>query len=468
MPGRLGPRPDQGLRLPRIDRPLTRDPVRPVRRRGEAGGTDYSTAIESYNSDSDYKRWRSGLDYWQSSGRVWGDLTRFYLIRSFRGYGALPGPQLMSVTYMPSASSPEGAWMTVVRRRGALILPQPLQAQDMVMDTSHPDEANHRLTLDVSATLTPQQIEAWADFIGDQFEDSADGTGFPAGLLQDPVDTIAYTLVAVDGVAGTLSFDLSRPFMRRRPSQYRPRAFWQKIAYDRKIPLSWRNTGDRYLCSSHKLYCSCPDHAGRLIADLESPGASERKRFPRPAAGRTISGEAESREVGYAKRWRDLSRRSDQRRECKHMHAQRWSLGYPFYEPSDYESGDPDRGFQDPGGFMRSEDVFRYHARRELTLDRLAPALADASGIAVDARDSIPENEEIPAPAARRPVLWTTTREPAAIRCKVGDWWLRRGTESLQLFDPAAQRFVDSIVVGAESKPVIEAVSEVGLVPPEV
>lgn len=467
MPGRLGPRPDQGLGLPRIDRPISRDPAKRTRRRGESGGGDYSTVVESYNSDSDYKRWRSGLDYWQSSGKIWADLRSWYLVRSFRDYGALPGPQILSVTSMPSNSSPEAAWVVAVRRRGAIILPQSLLSSDITMNTVPVDSSNHRLTLDVSATLSVGQIEAWSDFIGDQFEDSATGTAYPAGLIEDPLNVVAYTLVAVDAQAGTLSFDLSRPFMRRRPSPFRKRSFWQRMPYDPRAPLSWRATGDRYLCSSHKVSCGCPDYTGRQIADLESTGANPRRRFPRPSAGRTMSGSAEAREVGYAVRWRDLDPRSDRRRECKHVHAERWSLDYPFYEPSDYESGDPNRGFRDPGGFARSEGVFKYHARRELTLDRIAPALADVSGIEVDARDSIPENEEIPALAERRPILWATSLEPAAVRCKAGDWWLQRGTQSLKIFNPTSQKFVSEMPVGGGVKPVIEEFGGSGLVPAE-
>lgn len=436
---------------------------------GQTGGTVYPTILEAYNRDSDYKRWRAGWDYWQGSGKSWADLERYFLVRSLRDYGALPGPQLTTVTYFPSGSSPDASWTVVNRNRGALILPQLLRAENMVLDTSRPEADRHRLILDVSSTLTSTQIMEWSAFIGDQFEDSAVGTESPQGLIAEPIDTIAYTLVDINPDQGQLFFDLSRPFMRRRPNPRKDRAFWQRVNYDRRLPLSWRNNGSRYLCSSHRFFCSCPDYSGSRIADFSGDSSASQALFPRPSAGRSLEGRWESQAVGYSSRFRTLSDRSDQRRECKHIHAVRWSVGYPFYEPSDYQiSGNEDRGFQgiSSGEGLESSEVLRYHRRREQTLDRLGNALAESSRISIDARNTVPADEEVPT-GDRSPILWSTDTEPAALRCRKDDWWLPRGTNTLKVFDPSTERFVELVTVGSSRKPFLEEIPAKGLIPRE-
>lgn len=469
MPGRFGPRIDRGLGLAPVDRPLRpSSPGSGSRRSNERGGTYYPTVLEAYNRDSDYKRWRAGLDYWQGVGKSWGDLERLYLLRSFRDSGALPGPQLVGATYFPSQGAPEGAWTVVCRRRGTLILPQPIQRTDIALRIDLADPAEHRLILDVSGSLSSEQLQVWKGFVGDQFEDSADGTAYPQGLLSDPLDVVAYTLVEVDTDGRRLLFDLSRPFMRRRPLPDRPRSFWQKVAYDPRSPVLWRADGSRYLCNSHRLTCNCPDFSGGRIADLSGQLSGSQDRFPRPGAGRTMQGNWEKEGVGYRTRWRDLSPRADRRRECKHIHAVRWSLGYPFYEPSDYELGNDDRQFQNErSGSVSSEQIFRYHGLREMTVDRLAIALADSAGIAVDSRDTIAEDDLAPAQPGRAPVLWTSRREPEAFRALPDDWWVQRGTSILRVFNPQAQRFVSERTVAGQLRPVIEEVPEGTLIPPE-
>jgi hypothetical protein len=472
MAGRVGPRMDRGLGLASVERPLRAPKAGSYgssnRRGGGTGGTTYPTVLEAYNRDSDYKRWRAGLDYWQGSGKSWGDLEKLYLIRSFRDFGARPGPQLVSTTYFPSNSSPEGAWTVVCRRRGALILPQLLQQSDISFEVLHPRVDQHRLVLDVSSTLSAAQIREWQAFIGDQFEDSATGTDYPGGLIADPIETIAFTLVDVDADGGRLLFDLSRPFMRRLSNPLRPRSFWQRVSYDRRQPLSWRNDGSRYLCSSHRLYCNCPDFSGGRIADLSGLTTGSQSRFPRPGAGRSLESRWEQGNVGYRANWRDLPPRSDQRRECKHIHAVRWSLEYPFYEPSDYQINSDDRQFQgSSGGSLSGDEVIRYHRLRELTADRLAFALADSSGIAVDTRDTIPSDDTSPAQAGRASVLWTTQREPEAFRAVRDDWWVQRGTGVLRVFDPVAGRFVGSKATNVGVKSVIEEVKPDTLIPVE-
>ena len=472
MPGGYGRRFDANGSLGsagRFDRPMK--PRSPGSNRTSdrapqgTGGTIYPTVIEAYNRDSDYKRWRAGADYWQGSGQGWSDIEQFYLVRLFRDLGVNPGAQLVSATYFPSDSSPDASWVVTCRRRGAVILPQLLRQDDIVLDTSHPNAERHRLILDVSQTLTSEQLETWGLFVGDQFEDSATGTGFPSGLIEEPIDTIAYTLVEVDKGAGKLLFDLSRPFMRSRPNSEIPRAFWGRIQYDRRAPMSWRNNGSRYLCSSHRFYCSCPDFSGYSTASLQGEQSASQALFPRPSAGRGTGSTWERASVGYLRRWRDLSFRVDQRRECKHIHATRWSVDYPFYEPSDYEIGNSERHFTGGAiGPLYSGKVMRYHQQRGLTLDRLAPALADAIGVLLDAGETVSPDEEAPAQPGRRPVLWTTEREPAASRAVSDDWWLQIGTATLRVFDPAAQRFVETKVVDGQGVPVVQLAGATDLV----
>jgi hypothetical protein len=164
------------------------------------------------------------------------DLRRTLLVRGLRDHGALPGAQANQVTLFPSDTSPEGAWAVVNRRRGSIVLPQPLQSADLTWRM-----AERRLELDVSASLSAAQIKAWADFIGDQFEDSAAPAGAcGARVLGEETEAVAYTLIGVDPAGGKLIFDLERPFvrLRARPDQLRVR--WSRARFDATAPLRWR------------------------------------------------------------------------------------------------------------------------------------------------------------------------------------------------------------------------------------
>jgi hypothetical protein len=467
MAGRVGPRLDRGLRLAPVDRPLKQGSAgSSSRRRDGPGGTYYPTVLEAYNRDSDYKRWRSGLDYWQGSGKSWGDLKRSYLIRPFRQYGTAPGSQLLSATLFPTGSSAEGAWTVVTRQRGALILPEPLSQGMVSYDLSAPRASGHRLLVDVSGVLNPEELANWKSLIGDQFEDSAiapaDGELIPQLALEpNPLESVAYTLVDVDTDAGKLVFDLSRPFIRYQPSAIKPRSFWRRLSYDGRDPIPWRADGTRLLCSSHRFYCNCPDFSGTRVADLIGGATGSQDRFPRPGAGRSVVSEWESQAAGYKSRWRDLPDRSDQRRECKHIHAVRWSLGYPFYEPSDYGVGEIDRLQISSGSSgLSASEIFLYHGRREVTVDLLATSLADNARVRIDAGDTVSPDESVPAQPGREPVLWTTSREPAAHRARSDDWWLQPGTKVLKVFDPGLERFVEFRQEGGQPVPVIELLSD--------
>jgi hypothetical protein len=466
MAGRVGPRMDRGLGLASVERPLRAPKAGSYgssNRRGDGtGGTTYPTVLEAYNRDSDYKRWRAGLDYWQGSGKSWGDLQRFYLVRPFRDYGTAPGPQMMSATLFPTGLSPESNWTVVTRQRGALILPEPLRDDRISYDLSISRPDQHRLVLDVGGILSESQLQDWQSLIGDQFEDSAiagaDGAlSIPSALAPNPIESVAYTLVDVDVEGARLLFDLSRPYVKKRPNPLKPRSFWQRVGYDGRSPIPWRGDGTRLLCSSHRFYCNCPDFSGSRIADLIGDSNEGQSRFPRPGAGRSIGGRWESEAVGYRSRWRDLPDRADKRRECKHIHAVRWSLNCAFYEPSDYEVGSAGGAFirAESAGLSASE-VLRYHGRREITIDMLASSLADSSRVKIDAGNTVSPDELAPVQPGRQPVLWATQREPAAYRCRSDDWWLQPGTKVLRVFDPTVQRFVKVRQDGETFVPVIQ------------
>lgn len=467
MPGGYGRRVDAGRSLGRVDKPLKPQSAGSYRTADRApdgaGGTVYPTVLEAYNRDSDYKRWRAGFDYWQGSGKGWSDVETQYLVRSFRDFGTAPGARPVGVTYFPSSGSPDASWAVTCRRRGAFILPGALQHTDLRIEALHPSPGQHRLILDVSSRLSSEQLKAWDSLIGDQFEDSATGPDYPHGLLNDPIDTVAYTLVSVDHQEGALLFDLSRPYVRVRPNAEVPRAFWRKLSYNRRLPLAWRADGTRHLCSSHRFYCSCPDFSGSATASLQGGPRGGQALFPRPSAGRGQLDPWERENVGYLRRWRDLPLRIDERRECKHIHAARWSAGYPFYEPSDYVTGGDGQLFAgSAAGSVHSAEVAQYHRERGLTLDRLAPGLADCAGLLLDAGSLVSPDPQAPAQPGRKPVLWTTSQEPTPDRAVVDDWWLEIGTATLRVFNPGAQRFVDTTTVGGESMPVIERVGTLG------
>jgi len=459
MPRGYGQSFGKGLDFGRVDKPskpraagLYRSPRD---HDGRSGGANFPTVLESYEKNSDYKRWRAGWDYWQGGEKSWADFTRDYQVYLFRDFGSTSKFWKARATYFPSDSSPEATWIVGTRLRGSLILPQPLLASDITFDTVYANPARHRLILDVSSTLSAGQLKNWENLLGDQFEDSGEAVGAEVRAALDPLDTVAYTLVDVDQEEGRLSFDVSRPFVRFRPNPQKKQAYWRRLPYDGITPLGWRSDGSRFLCSSHRFFCSCPDFSGRRVADLLSGGSPDQVAFPRPGASRPISDPQESRDVGYLARFRTLADRSDQRRECKHIHAVRFSLGYPFYEPSDYPLNDPyGQFYRSTSKRLSTEEMFRYHRLRRLALDRLAIPLAEANGVRSTPGDVIGSDPDAPLQPGRPPVLWSSPGEPAAFRCQEDDWWVDRGTQVLRVFSGSVGRFVDQVAAGGVSVPV--------------
>jgi len=421
---------------------------------GQYGSTAYPTVLESYNRNSDYKRWRLGQEYFFGTGRSWGDYQIYSLARFVTG--AVDGSSKEVTTLFPSATSPERTWYASCRTRGSLILPSPIQSAAITLNTADADPANHTLTYNVSGILTAAQVGVFSIFIGDQFEDSADGPSYPDDLVERDAGSVALTLTAVNASALTLTFDLSRPAGR---VERNGRIYWDTLPYDPSNPTIWRSDGTRHLCSSFKFFCCCPDHLGGALANLERPGGGQpRDLFPKPNAARSVNSAWEREGVGYYRQWRTLPRRRDERRECKHIHAFRWQCGVPWLEPDDYPVGD-DRIFlefqADAERAYSSEEIMEYFRLRQLNWDRFAITVADAVGIILfpggDPRDSVRPDA--------RPLLWNDRETPLPEWCRQNDWWMERGTQRLRIFNASTQVFDEIVTAGGVDYPVLEILS---------
>lgn len=455
MGKRLGSRPDAGDRMPSVSQPLPKRPAGIYPRKGsgagEYGSTAYQTVIESYNRDSDYKRWRLGQEYYFGSGRSWADFSIHTLARFVTG--AVDGTSKEIVSLFPSSTSPERAWYAGVRTRGSIIIPQPLQSGAITLNTDDPDLANHTLTWQVTGVLSPTQVAVFNTFIGDQFEDSATGPNYPEDLVERDVGSVALTLIAANPGTMTLVFDLSRPHGR---IERNGRVYWEKLTYDPSNPIVWR--AGRHICSSFKFFCCCPDHLGGAVANLDVPSAGQsRDQFPLPNAARSVQAPWERQGAGYYRQWRTLPRRRDERRDCKHIHAFRWRCGVPWMEPSDYPTGDSREFLEFAAEAERkfySEEIMEYFRLRRLTWDRYVLTVADSVGLILFP-DGDPREAIRPDP---RPLLWNDGQEPDPTWCRLNDWWLERGTQKLKIFNSNTNRFESTVVIGGTEYPVLQVV----------
>ncbi len=420
---------------------------------GEYGTITFPTVLENYNRTTDYKRWQLGQAYYYGLGRSWDDV---YLYSNTRfSTGAVSGVSKDIVVMFPSKSSPERTWYVGCRTRGSIILPQPLSPSAITTFTSDPDPANHELVYDVSGVLTAAQVGIFNVFIGDQFEDTASGPNYPDDVVKEPVGSVALTLKAASSSGMTLTFDLSKAYGRVKVNNT---IYWKKLDYDPAAPNLWNTTGSRHLCSSHKLFCCCPDHLGGALANLEFPNENAgMDAFPLPNASRTVFSKWEKEGAGYYRQWRSLPQRIDERRECKHMHALRWECGIPWYEPNDYPVNDDDLrsfGVQMERDF--DNEVYRdYNARHRINYDRYILSLAEVVGINLfpggDVRESIRPSS--------LPMLWNDPTEPLAIWCRQNDWWLKRGSQQMRIFNSATQAFESTVTKGGVDYPMIESVA---------
>lgn len=412
---------------------------------GGRGGTRYPTVVEAYNFDSDYKRWKLGMEYWFGNGKAWIDRELFLLARLRSG--PVGGTSHLIATLFPSRTGPERAWHVTSRVRGSIILPAALTFAAVSFQMESPDWSEHRLVYDTRGVLNEAQLVAWTQLVGDQFEDSASGPSYPDDLIPRPVDAVALTLVEVDAINNRLIFDLSRPYVRITRGE---RIYWKAGTYDPADPLLWRLDGSRHLCSSPKFLCSCPDFQGRSVANLAGGDGSDSEDFPMPGAGRKVDSKWESDAAGYYSQWRTLDQRADRRRECKHIHATRWGHGVPFFEPSDYPIGGELAWVNEQALRERTyefAEVLQYYEKQLIGYDRLLPAVADVIGLQLDPTGDLRGTEPSFRPESN-PILWNDPAEPQYEWARQNDWWLKRGTNEVRAFSPADGGF--SELIGGE------------------
>lgn len=419
------------------------------------GGIRVPTLIEGYERDSDYRRWQAGMQMWFGKGKAWLDQQQaFYAqLKTPPVGGAMP----LVVQMFASLDSPESAWQTTLRPRGAILMPEPIRPGQLSLDRSG-EPGQHRLIYDVRGVLDRDRLSVWRAFIGDQFEDSARGSIYPDDLIEQPLGAVALTLVEVDVSTFRLIFDLSRPFVRHVSG---PRTYWRRIGYSPQAPVFWLADGSRHLCSSHRFECSCPDYQGRAIANLQGTGGPVRERFPVESAGRGAQIPWEQDAIGYSKKWRDLDRRMDRRRECKHIHAVRWQAGVPYYEPSDYPTME-ERDWVDDRSLLDRAYSFRelgqFLARQMISFDRLLLGVAPSVGLELDPTGELRGGAPTFRPV-NQPILWSDSTEPPYAWCRQNDWWSPRGTQRVLLFDPPSGGFVEEL----DGEPVLRPVPGLGL-----
>lgn len=452
----------QGLGLGKI--PRRADGIYPTKESGlgQYGSTAYPTVIESYNRETDYKRWRLGMEYYFGAGRSWAEIQ----IRSFgKFFNSAAGNDELDMTgskeitaLIPSGGSPEKAWYCSCRTRGSLILPSPLDSAAITLNTSDPDPANHTLVYDCSAFYSPNQVAVYNSFIGDQFEDTASGPNYPDDLVQKPVGSVALTLISVNIASRTLVFDLSRPCVRVFTNG---RIYWKREEYDPTDPLSWNTSSGRHLCSSFKFFCCCPDHLGGALANLEYPGGNQAtmSEFPLPNTGRAVNSAWERQGAGYYRQWRTLPDRRDARRDCKHIHAYRWQCGVPWLEPSDYPIGGERNELEALAQLERgysSAEIYDFFRLGKLNWDRYALTVGNTVGLVIfpggDVRDNVRPDA--------RPMLWNDSQRPLDSWCRNNDWWLQKGTQELKIYNFAAKEFRDKVVKGGIEYPILEIIPD--------
>ena len=452
MPKGLGGNPGRKFGFPSMSRPL-KEKAKGIypdasTGAGEYGSVVFSTITEAYNRESDYKRWKLGQEYYFGKGRSWGDQQLNILARFLNGTANFSDEinqrgSREVVTIFPSPNSPEKAWYVATRVRGSFLLPQPITAARVTLNQADPDPANHTLVLDVSGIYNADQLAIYNVCIGDQFEDSATGPNFPDDLVEKDAGSVALTLIAVSTTSMTMTFDLSRPHRR---VEINKKIYWKREPYDADDPevptYTFNQDGTRYLCSSFSFFCCCPDHLGGAVANLDyvDKTGSNIDTFPLPNANRSVISAWESEGVGYYRQWRTLPNRRDERRDCKHIHAQRWACGVPWYEPSDYPTAaerdllefmTPYERAMDPNEFLA------YFRKKRLSWDRFILSIAESVGLVCFPGGDVRENIR----PFGGPMLWHDSVEPNPDWCRNNDWWLQRGTQSLLTFNQSTQEF---------------------------
>lgn len=428
--GSLAGKTSKGLKLDRIDRPNAKR-VKGLQPTGEEAGrygsTRYPTVIEQYNRDSDYSRYRAGQQYFHGIGQQLTDVETDALARIYSGDRIR---QINAITTkFPSKTSNDNSWITGRRQRGDVISRVPFTFEMARLDQNGDDPSQDRLVVNAKALFARDQFQAGHCqlVVGDQYEDSfidARGTDPQEGLA----GSIALTLVEIDEDEQTLSFDLSRPYGRVATAQGNIK--WTKLPYVQSDPYVFRF--GRHLGNAYKFYCTCPDFAGALSANIQNTGRfnSQGRRFPLPPASRTLRGEYESEMIGFEKRWRDLPLRSDERRECKHIHCLRWQLGEPWREPNDEPLGSSE-GLIHAGKSVEvnpfNESGFSaYFRNRELDWLSVVQAATGVMGFNMSPVGPMALRTD-------RPQLWNLERAPEPEHVRPNDIWIRRGSKEIRI-----------------------------------
>ena len=82
---------------------------------------------------------------------------------------------------------------------------------------------------------------------------------------------------------------------------------------------------------------------------------------------------------------------------------------------------------------LADQEFDEYMVLRELNKDRYILSLAEVVGIELfppsDVRDGIRTDT--------RPMLWNDREEPDPAWCRQNDWWCKRGTQNIKIFNTA-------------------------------
>ena len=429
----------KGLSLDRVDKPNAKR-VKGLNPSGaeanQFGGTRYPTVIEQYNRDSDYSRWRHGQQYAQGIGQSYADHSVGLKARFMIGERQHTAPAVLQL--YPSSSSPEYSWVSARRIRGSCTSMKPFEKSRITLQQNPDDPSSDRLIYQIHDEFKDDDLlmRHLQLLVGDQIEDSFSGPSHENRIASDTGST-ALTLLEVNPDTRTLVFDLSKPQGRVNANG---KVRWAKLQYDPGNPMIWRE--GFFLGTSIRHYCGCPDYCGKLTANTQSTDfASSGRRFPIPAAQRTVGSEYEKEMVGFEKRWRDLPERVDQRRECKHIHCTRWDTKTPWFEPSDMPVGG-DEQLIHAGSDLQIGDPFgeaasNYQRNRTIDWQQTVQAACGALGFATEVTGSMDERTD-------RPQLWILKQPPLPEHTRQNDYWLERGTKNLHLF-MEGQGWVDSM-----------------------
>ena len=434
--GSLAGKTSKGLGLDRVDRPNAKrvKGIQPTGAdAGQYGTTRYPTVIEQYNRDSDYSRYRAGQQYFHGIGQP---LTDIQTPAAAKLYGGEDLVTVHTVTIkFPSRSSNDASWMTAIRRRGDVVSKVPFTFEMARLDQDSSDPAEHRLVVKADEMFSENCLKPGHCqlSIGDQIEDSfidAQGGDPQTGLA----GSVALTLVEIDENEKTLSFDLSRPFGRVATEQGNIK--WTKLPYVQSDPYMF--AFGRHLGNSNKFYCTCPDFSGAMAANIQKADrfGSTGRRFPLPPASRRLRGEYEQELVGYEKRWRDLPMRSDERKECKHIHCCRWIAGEPWREPTDSPVG-ANEGMIHAGKSVETDpwkvDGFRSYFRdRELDWLNIVQASCGAMGYNMSPVGSMDRRTD-------RPQVWILEEPPLPDHVRENDIWIPPGSKQVQIANAAKE-----------------------------